>query len=257
MSGVSRAADDPRLGPRFAAGVGDRTGPGWLTATELFGAGLADAVEGARVARSVPTAAVAGSLLLTAYANRVTAPVVAALHYDGTELDARLADVRVRLADGMVAEVSFVAAPRPAGPQTEARIAEQLFGGHLAIAVDAVHAATRAGRRVLWSDVAISVAGAFLALSWAGPGRAGRLAAAQRFLAREPRAAGVVTLRTAQCVGVDWMYNERHACCLAFRSTLENRRDQPFCGNCNIPDEAYRVARFEAAATRYAEHFPE
>jgi ferric iron reductase protein FhuF len=170
-------------------------------------------------------------------------------------VDARQENLRVRTADGLVAEVSFVAPSRPAGPGAASEVAAQLFAGHLGPVVEAVHAGTRAGLRVLWSDVAISV-GAFLALSWAGPGRAARLAEAREFLAHEPRAARVVTLRIEECGGEEWMFNERHACCLAFRSTLNQQLDEPYCGNCRIPDEAYRHDRLRRAATRYAERFP-
>ena len=85
---------------------------------------------------------------------------------------------------------------------------------------------------------------------------AARLAEAREFLAHEPRAARVVTLRTEECGGEEWMFNERHACCLAFRSTLDQQLDEPYCGSCRIPDEAYRLDRFRRAATRYAERFP-
>lgn len=96
----------------------------------------------------MPTDAVAGSLLLGMYANRVTGPVVAALQYEG---------------------------------------------------------------------------------------RAARLAEAREFLAHEPRAARVVTLRTEECGGEEWMFDERHACCLAFRSTLDQQLDEPYCGSCKHP----------------------
>jgi hypothetical protein len=138
--------------------------------------------------------------------------------------------------------------------------AAHLFGAGLAAAV----AATRTTRGVPTDTVAGSLLLGMYADRVTGPvvaalqyeGRAARLAEAREFLAHEPRAARVVTLRTEECGGEERMFNERHACCLAFRSTLDQQLDEPYCGSCSIPDEAYRLDRFRRAATRYAERFP-
>lgn len=139
----------------------------------------------------------AGALLFEGYAQRLVAPVLAALHRDGTVVDARLGAVRAELVDGRLRRLAFARAPDPAGPDgepTHARVAEGLVAGNLDLAAEAVHRHARVGLRVLRGAVANAVANTMLHLSWPDGDRARYVPEARAFLRRLPGLAELVTV---------------------------------------------------------------
>lgn len=253
MSPTTGAADAaPAKRPsRFALHVGDTDEAGWTTAAELWDDDLPAALAAVREKRGAPNDAVAGSLLLMSYGFALTGPVLRGLYRDGTELGCALDAVRVRRDGHVVGGIRFAADPTPARDGAAARVAADLFAGNLAHAVDAVHAATRASRRTLWSNVATNVATAFLYLSWPDDDHAAYLGAAREVLALEPRLDGLVDVLAAEHGDEDWMYVRRNVCCLAFRTTLNQEQERHYCGHCNLLDEPTRVGLFTEAAGHF------
>lgn len=240
-------ADGARLGDRFVAPVG--APPGWLPADELFGRALPAALVAVGERRGTTSAAVAGVLLFEQYALRLVAPVLAARHLYGTVLDARPSAVRVELLDGAVRRLAYACAPAPG----EFRAAE--LAAALDPAADAVHRQTRAGMRILRGAVANAVASTYLHLSWPDDHRA-RYVDAARAVLHDVGLAELVNLDTVDCGGEPWMYTDRNTCCLAFRTTVNQAREQRYCATCPILPRATTRGMFAAATASYAERHP-
>lgn len=231
-------ADGRRWGPRFVALRGAPDEPGWTTAAALFDGGLDGALAEVGEARGTTSRAVAATLLLDVHAQRVTAPVLAALHLEGRHLDARLPLVHVEPAEGGVRRIAFADDPRPvdapAGHAARRIVLDGLVGGHLALLVDVLHARTGAGVRVLRGTIANAFAITYLHLSWPDPDRARFVPAARAALAETPGLAGLATVAAVREGGEPWMYTDRNACCLAFRTTVNQAREQPYCATCPV-----------------------
>jgi ferric iron reductase protein FhuF len=233
--------------PRFAAVTGRPEG--WVPAGALFGSRLDEHLRAvARTRGAAP--AVAGTLLLQRYAALLVAPVLAAL-CDGAVLDARMSQVSVSCEDGMPSRLAFADPPGPG-----ANPALLLLDASLWPAADAVHAATRAGLRVLRGAVANEIALAYLHLSWPRPDHAHHLADARAFLA----AAGLADLVDVAALPVDgalWFHAERRTCCLAFRCARNRAHPDPYCAICPVVPGATIRGRFEEAVRDYQRRHPD
>lgn len=239
--------------------VGAPHSPGWLPAAELFGAALPAALAAVGLARGTDNPAVSGTLLFEQYAQRLVAPVLAALHRDGTVVDARMPGVRAELAGGAVRRLAFARPPEPCGPQrreADVATADALVAGNLDLAAEAVHHQTRVGMRVLRGAVANAVASSFLHMSWPAADRARYVPEARAFLARVPGLAKLVTVQALDGAGGSWMYTDRSTCCLAFRTTVNQTRDQQFCSTCPVLPRATIHALFARATATYAARTP-
>jgi hypothetical protein len=232
-------------GDRFRALVGTPAGPDWVPATDLCGdGGLEPVLAGFRAAHGTGSDAVAGSLLVEAYAQRVVAPALAASVLAGRAVDTRPGAVTVRLAEGRVPEVAFRSWTRTADPPDAAVVAG------LWPVVAAVHRRTRAGRRVLEGALAHAVAVACVHLSWPRPDHARHLTDARRVLAAAGLA-GLVGLEAADVPGVGggpWLYAERRSCCLAFRGS---RHAGAYCATCPVVPADERRRSFTDAVHAY------
>lgn len=251
--------DGAALGDRFVALVGEPDSLGWLPATELFGARLPAALTAVGRSRGTDSPAVAGALLFEQYAHRLIAPVLAALYREGTLVDTCPSAVRVELADGALRRLAFARAPEQAGPDrdaTHSRLAEGLVAGNLEPAAQAVHRHSRVGLRVLRGAVANAVANALLHMSWPEQDRARYVAEARAFLDRVPGLAELVTVDAVVSGGERWMYTDRNTCCLAFRTTLNQARDQQYCSTCPVLPRATTRALFARATAAYAARHP-
>ncbi len=251
--------DGAALGDRFVAQIGTPDGPGWVAAADLFGAGLPGALHAVGTARGTESPAVAGALLLDVYAQRVAAPVLATLYREGHDIDARLPAVHVEPVQGRLGRLAFAHGPSPAGPDRDAarkRVAGRLVASNLELAADAVHRHTRAGPRVLRGAIANAVAITFLHLSWPDHDRARYVDQAQEFLAGVPGLADLVTVEAVTEVGQRWMYTARNTCCLAFRTTTNQSRDQPYCSACPVLPPGTTRSLFAQATATYAERHP-
>jgi ferric iron reductase protein FhuF len=252
--------DGAAWGPRFVASVGVPDGPGWVAAEALFGAQLDDALDRVGKARGTQSSAVAGSLLVEAYAQRVVAPVLGAFFVDGRVLDARLPQVWTEPVEGGVRRIAFAEAPTPAAPHARAetsRMRAGLIEGNLDHVVRAVHERTRVGRRVLRGAVANAVANTFLHLSWPDADRARHVDTARAFLAEVPGLAELVGIEAVVEGGRPWMYTERHTCCLAFRTDHHRAHEQPYCATCPVLPRVVTRDMFSRATASYAERHPD
>jgi ferric iron reductase protein FhuF len=252
-------ADGAGLGDRFVALVGEPESPGWIAAAKLFDTALPAAIAALGSKRGTDSPAVAGVLLFEQYAQRLAAPVLAALHLHDSVVDARLSAVRTKLSDGGLRQLAFARPPDPIGTDREtahARVAEDLVNGNLYPAAAAVHRSSRVGMRVLHGTVANAIASTFLHMSWPDANRARYVLDAHAFLDRVPGLAQLVTVDAVDSGGERWMYTDRNSCCLAFRTTVNQARDQHYCGTCPVlPHETTR-ALFGQATASYAERHP-
>ncbi|MEJ2864736.1 hypothetical protein [Actinomycetospora flava] len=231
------------VGDRFRAWVGTPASPEWLPATRLFGAGLDDALADVRAARGTDSDAVAGSLLLESYAQRVVPPALAARVLAGRSVSTAPDALSVRCEEGRVREVAF--APRP-------RDGPALAGFDAVVAT--LHRRTRAGRRVLAGAVAHAVAVTYVHLSWPEPDHARHLDDARRVLA-DAGLADLVRVEAAEVDGEPWLYADRRTCCLAFRT---HRAAGPsFCATCPIVPESDRRRSFTDAVASYGRRHAE
>lgn len=241
------------LGDRFVARLGVPTGPGWLEVPELFGP---TALAAAASAFGTTSPAVGATLLFERYAQRLVAPVLAALHRDGTLLDARPARIRALLEGGVLRRLAFAGAPEPLSGPGENAVLHRLVAGNLDPVADTLHRRAGAGRRVLRGAMANAVASALLHLSWPRADRAAHVDDALAWLDRVPGWAGLVEVRAERVGGEPWMYVRRRSCCLAFRTTVNQSREQPYCSSCPVLAPSTTAALFERATTAYAAGHP-
>lgn len=247
-------------GERFVAFVGEPSGPGWTAADELFGPGLPTALEAVGSRRGTPSPAVAGALLVEQYAHRVVGPVLAAFHEQGRVVYAGLAAVRVELDRGALGRVAFAGPVRAGGPdavRARRAVGDDLIGGNLEPAARAVHRHTRVGLRVLRGAVANAVATAFLHLSWPREDGAHYLPVLREFLAENPVLDGLIGTEAIEEQGRTWMYTDRRACCLAFRTESNRSREVPYCATCPVLPGSYGRGLFREAARSYLARHPE
>lgn len=245
------------LGDRFIAVLGAPDTEGWVSPDELFGARLPDVLAEVGRRRGTDSTAVAAALLFEQYAQRLVAPVLAALLRDDAVVDARPSRVRVELTDGAIRRIAFAEAPAVDGDreQRHARVARELLDGHLCGVAEALHDRTRVGTRVLRGSIANAVAIALLHMSWPSPARDRYVHDARALLARVPGLVDLVAVESVEAAGEPWMYTDRNTCCLAFRTTLNQARDQPYCGTCPvIPTADVRVLFARATAAYSARH---
>lgn len=241
------------LGDRFVALLGRPTGPGWIGAEELRGSALAVVLAALAAARGTDNPAVAGALLVEQYAQRLVAPVLAALLRHGTLLDASPAQVRALLVDGAVRRLAFADAATP-GADPDRALAT--LAAHLDMLAAAVAGRTRTGTRVLRGAAANAVATSLLHLSWRCRDRAAHVAAARTWLERVPGWASLVEVDGRVEAGERWMYVRRNTCCLAFRTSVNRTREQAYCSSCPVLPPATTEALFARATAAYAARRP-
>ncbi|GAA1383744.1 hypothetical protein GCM10009613_13570 [Pseudonocardia kongjuensis] len=240
----------PQVAAQFTADCGIGDGPG-RPARTVVDRDLPSMILAVRRARGAGAAA-AGSLLVLAYARRLVWPVLGEHLLHGRWLDPAWANVVIDTDDpGGSFRIGFVGTPQPAGPAV-GEVVTALVDGHLELLVEQAHRETRAGRRVLWGNVAVAVAQVFLALSWSAPHRDALAGTARDVLAAAPRLRGLVSVESVRHPAADgdrWMVVWRRTCCLAFRCAAADRPS--YCGTCPVVPHRDRLASFHRAAGRY------
>ncbi|GAA4936601.1 ferric iron reductase protein FhuF [Actinomycetospora succinea] len=225
-------------GDRFRAWVGTPTSPGWTPASHLFGAGLDATLAAVRDGVGADSDAVAASLLLEGYAQRVVPSAIASRVLTGRSVATDPDSVHVRLDAGRAREVAFTDAP-----------GDSVVAGLVPV-VEVLHRRTRAGHRVLSGAIAHAVTVAFLHLSWPAPDHARHLDDARRVLAD----AGLTDLVRVEAVPVDgepWLYADRRTCCLAFRTARNRARGPSYCATCPVLPEDERRRSFTDAVAAF------
>jgi hypothetical protein len=240
------------LGDRFVAVLGT---PDWLAVEDLFGSQLGAALTAVGRRRGTGSPAVAGALLFEQYAQRLLAPVLAALFRDNAAVAVEPDRVRAEFVVGVLHRLAFAI---PAGPadDAQARVARDVVEGHLHAVAEAVHDHTRVGTRVLRGSIANAIANTGLHLSWPEPDRHRYLVETRNLLARIPGLAALVNIESVHVAGEPWMYTDRNTCCLAFRTAPNQARDQQFCATCPLTPRATTRAMFTEATASYAARHP-
>lgn len=239
-------------GDRFVAELGRPRGPGWYGSEELFGAGLPAALAAVGATRGTSSVAVSGALLFEAYAQRLVAAVVAARYREGGLLEADPGLVSARLDEGRLARLAFSSPPHPvsvtAAPE---QVADILLAG-LEPPAAAVHRHARVGLRVLRGSMAYALASTFLHLSWPDArDRARHVDDAVALLEHLPGWAELVSVRVVASEGRDWMFTDRNACCLAFRTSVNQAREQRYCSTCPVLPAETTAELFGRASATY------
>ena len=222
-------ADLAGIGPFFAVGTGALPGEGWVPVGVLGDpAGpLAGRIEAVGVAlRS--DGRIAASIAFQGIAAQVVAPLFAAVAVHGVLPDARGAGVARTLhwrPAGGGPWLWWPAGGR-AEPCPDPAVLGALLTTLLAPVVAAVRARAAVAERVLWGNVASSVASARQLVAAARPAATARAAALARHLLTTAPLAATAVLRGPAPPDVDWTFRRR-SCCLYYRVP-----DGGMCGDC-------------------------
>ena len=238
-------ADVGGIGPFFAVAT-DTTAPGegWVTVQALGEAHgpLADRI--AVVGTALGTGGrVAASIAFQGIAAQVVAPLFAAVAVHGVLPTAGRSDDRV----GSIA-ATLHWRPGGAGPWSwwpggtgrivpcpDPAVLGRTLAGLLAPVVAAVRAQVPVSERVLWGNVASSVASARQLVAAARPDATGAAAAVARFLLTTPPLGGTATLRAPEPPDIGWTFRRR-SCCLYHRVPGGG-----LCGDCVLVDRRPRL----------------
>ena len=206
---------------------------GWIGCAELINDPdrLRAEIDATAAGRGTDDAQVAASLYTQAYAFRVPSIAVAAYALGLPVPTTAPADTAVRIGRHRPAEVAIL--DRHCRPIDAATLAAELFDGHLVPFVAAVRAGTRVGERLLWGNVAASIATIFRAVQSSGPlGDSGVRARADEFeRATAPWLDGLgayCTLSSPDALGWYWTQT---SCCLWYQTSSGS-----YCDDCSLHD---------------------
>jgi iron complex transport system ATP-binding protein len=217
---------------------------GWIGCAALIAdpSLLRREVEATAAGRGTDDIAVAASLYAQAYAFRVSSIAVAAYALDLPGPTVAPDSTAVRIARHRPAELA-VTDHRCARTRAD-DLATALFGTHLAPFVESVRATVTIGERLLWGNVAASIATVFRAVQ--STGADGDPAVRARAVAFEsaatPWTAGLGSWSAIELPSALGWYWNRTSCCLWYRTTGGS-----YCDDCSLLD------RNELTATRRAE----
>ena len=212
---------------------------GWIRCADLIADPhrLRSEIDSTAAGRGTDDAQVAASLYAQSYAFRVPSIAVAAFALELPIPATDPAMTFVRLGRHRPAEVAILE-PSCRTLETSA-FADELLDGHLAPFVAAVRAATRVGERLLWGNVAASLATIFRALDVGPLGDAGVRARAADFeAATSARLAGLGDYSTIVAPGAVGWYWTRTNCCLWYQTT-----GGFYCDDCSLRDPAELAAK--------------
>lgn len=217
---------------------------GWISCADLIADPdrLRAEMDRTATGRGTDDLQVAASLYAQAYAFRVPSIAVAAFAL-GLPTPSTAPEVTaIRIARHRPAELAIT---NPDCAPTDAdRLAHELLDGHLAAFIATVRATTRIGERLLWGNVAASIATIFRAVQSTGPlgDPIVRDRAVEFHRAAAPWLGGLGDYSTVEVPGaVGWHWN-RTSCCLWYQTTSGS-----YCDDCSLHDPA------DLAAKRLAE----
>lgn len=217
---------------------------GWIGCAELISNPdrLRAEIDATAAGRGTDDPQVAASLYTQAYAFRLPSIAVAAFALGLPVPTTAPAATAIRIGRHRPAEVAILT--RSCAPIDATSLATELFERHLVPFVDAVRAGTRMGERLLWGNVAASIATIFRAVQSSGPlgDEAVRARAEQFEQAASPWLDGLggwSTVHVPDAVGWFW---DRTSCCLWYQTTSGF-----YCDDCSLHDPS------ELAAKRLAE----
>jgi ferric iron reductase protein FhuF len=187
---------------------------------------------------------VAASLFTQAYAFRVASIAVAAYAMGLPAPSTAPAVTAVRIARHRPAELGVL--DPTCAPVDAEHLATALLGEHMAPFVAAVRSTTRIGERLLWGNVAASIAVVFRAVHASGPtGDPDVRRRAHAFeRAASPWLEGLGGWSELEVPAARGWYWDRTSCCLWYRTT-----SGAYCDDCSLHDPRQLVATRLAALT--------
>lgn len=218
---------------------------GWIGSSQLIGdpIRMRAEIDSTAAGRGTEDAQVAASLFTQAYAFRMPSIAVAAFALGLPVPTTAPSATAIRIGRHRPAELAIT---DPACHQIDAAtLAAQLFDGHLVPFVETVRDATRVGQRLLWGNVAASLATIFRAVDTAPKGDLSVRARADEFqAAASPWLEGLgefSTIETPDALG--WYWN-RTSCCLWYQTTSAF-----YCDDCSLNDPVAQHAKRLAELT--------
>jgi ferric iron reductase protein FhuF len=212
---------------------------GWIRCTDLITnpERLRAEIDATAAGRGTADAQVAASLYVQSYAFRVPSIAVAAYALDLPAPTTSPTHTAIRISRHRPAELAIL--DSTCSNIDAVSLVQALFDEHLAPFVAAVRARTRVGERLLWGNVAASLATIFRALDVAPRGDSGVRSRAGEF----ERAAGpwldglgsYSTIETPEASG--WYWN-RTSCCLWYQT-----ESGFYCDDCSLRDPAEQTAK--------------
>ncbi|MCU1504997.1 MAG: ferric iron reductase [Ilumatobacteraceae bacterium] len=219
---------------------------GWVPCDALVGDPelLRGEIDATAAGRGTADPQIAASLYAQAYAFRVPSIAVAAYALDLPVPAVDPVSTAVRVTRHRPADLAIV---EPACmPMDAEALATALFVGHLVPFVAAVRAGTTIGERLLWGNVAGSLATIFRAVQ--STGSRGDAAVRERAVAFEVAAAPWIgglgswsSIEAPDALG--WYWN-RSSCCLWYRTA-----DGSYCDDCSLLDASELAAKRRADLT--------
>jgi hypothetical protein len=236
MDARDALADVAALGPFFAVSTEPADGPEWRPLVDLYTDPEPLRARIAHVRDVLGTDdRVAASIAFQGLAARILSAPLAAVAVHGVVPLLTAQALRFRAGDEAAWRLrcpEFAAVPVSDPAAAAAALADLLLDGHLAPLAAAVRAQVRVSMRLLWGNVASSVAAGSRLVGQRRPGAARRAAAvAEHLLAMGPLG-GSGELIPARPPDREWTFR-RHSCCLYYR--VPGGR---LCGDCaldNVP----------------------
>ncbi|MEQ1701921.1 MAG: (2Fe-2S)-binding protein [Ilumatobacteraceae bacterium] len=218
---------------------------GWIASSQLIGdpIRMRAEIDTTAAGRGTDDAQVAASLFTQAYAFRMPSIALAAFAL-GLPVPTTAPDMTaIRIGRHRPAELAIL---QPDCREISATdLVAELFEGHLVPFVETVRDATRIGQRLLWGNVAASLATISRAVDVAPMGDAAVRAKAVEFqAAAAPWLDGLgefSTIETPDAVG--WYWN-RTSCCLWYQTTSAF-----YCDDCSLNDPVAQHAKRLAELT--------
>jgi ferric iron reductase protein FhuF len=215
---------------------------GWLRCHELIADvdALGGLIRSTGEGRGAHDVQVAASLFVQGYAFRIPSVALAAyaLGLDRPRLDP--ASTATKIARNRPAAVAYLD-PEP-GPGGSAALADELLD-HLGALIAAVRAEITIGERILWGNVAASVATAFRAVEGESPDTrdAIRDAADAFFTAASPQLTGLGEFVLVDGTDRQGWFWQRSNCCLWYQTADGNK-----CDDCSLLEPDERLAGWRA-----------
>jgi len=210
-------ADVAAIGPFFAVGTGGLPGEGWVSVASLRDphGPLADRVDTVRAALGTDRRT-AASIAFQGIAAQVVAPLFAAVAVHGVLPDAPVASALLWRPGGDGPWLWWRDGPGSVVACPDAGRPGEFVTALLSPVVSAVRARVAVAERVLWGNVASSVASARRLVAAARPDAAVRAAAVARQLLTTAPLAVTTTLCDPAPPDVGWTFHRR-SCCLYYR----------------------------------------
>ena len=218
---------------------------GWISCADLLANPdqLRAQIDATAAGRGTTDPQVAASLYAQAYAFRVPSIAVAAFALGLPAPTTAPAATAIRIGRHRPAELATL--DPMCRPTDAATLATELFDGHLVPFIAAVRAGTRVGERLLWGNVAASIATIFRAVQGSGLGDPDVRSRAEQFeQVTSPWLDGLgawSTLSVPDAIGWYW---DRTSCCLWYQTTSGF-----YCDDCSLHNPSEQAAKRLAELT--------